>query len=206
MREGLRGLLEDEAGIEVVGEADSGLTAIELARTLDPDVVVMDITMPDLNGISATKEILRRSDHVRVIALSMQTSQRFVTDMLRAGAAGYVTKNAPLEEFVSAIRAVAAGKTYLSPDIAEHVVENHLDRGATPRRSSAGGKSISDREREVLQLVAEGKSTREIASLLYISGKTVGWHRQSIAAKLGIRNVAELTKYAIREGLTDLAS
>ena len=203
VRDGLRSYLKAEADITVVGEAENGAQAIDAARTLQPDIVIMDITMPDLNGVGATKEILRLNDDTEVIALSMQADKRFVIEMLEAGASGYVTKHAPMEEVVLAIRAAMSGKKYLSPDIAHYLIEDRLN---SSEGVSSNTKTISNREREVLQLVAEGKSTKEIANFLHLSEKTVSGHRQSIMTKLGLHSIAALTKYAIREGLTDVTA
>ncbi len=202
LRQGLRALLEDEADFEVVGEAENGHEAVRLCKQLRPDLVVMDVGMPQLNGMEATRQILADNTQVRVLALSMHSDRRFAAGMLQAGAAGYLLKDAALEELVRAIRTVAAGKTYLSPAITEVVMEDYVQRlGAV----EGGAFSVlSAREREVLQALAEGKSTREIAAALHVSVKTIETHRQQIMNKLDIHSVAELTKYAVREGLTSL--
>lgn len=202
LRQGLRALLEDEADLEVVGEAENGHEAVRLSKQLRPDLVVMDVGMPQLNGMEATRQILADNPEVRVLALSMHRDRRFAAGMLQAGAAGYLLKDAALEELVRAIRTVAAGKTYLSPAITEVVMEDYVQRlGAV----EGGAFSVlSAREREVLQALAEGKSTREIAAALHVSVKTIETHRQQIMNKLDIHSVAELTKYAVREGLTSL--
>jgi len=201
-REGLRALLEKERGIEVVGEAENGRTAIRLAKQLKPDVVLMDISMPDLNGIEATRQITTRTPDTRVIALSIHSDRRFVTGMLKAGAAGYLLKDCALEDLVRAIRTVAAGETYLSPAVAGNVVEAYL------AQASAAGPSASTpltpRQREVLQLLAEGWSTKQMAARLHVSVKTIETHRKQIMDELDIHSVAELTKFAVREGLTSL--
>ncbi|NLO75044.1 MAG: response regulator transcription factor [candidate division WS1 bacterium] len=203
MREGLRSLLAREPEMEVVAEAGNGRDCVDLARKLEPDLVVMDIGMPDLNGIEATRQI--RADHpeVKVLALSMHSDRRFASAMLAAGASGYLLKDSAFEELSQAIQAVLEGQTYLSPAIAGLVVEDYVQRlGEEPSPFSV----LRPREREVLQAMAEGKSTREIAEALHISVKTVETHRQNIMNALGLRSVAELTKYAIREGLTSLDS
>ncbi|MHC5210635.1 MAG: response regulator [Planctomycetota bacterium] len=202
MREGLRSLLAAQAGLQVVGEAADGREAINLAKSLVPDVVVMDIGMPELNGIEATRRIVADNKRVKVIALSTHSDKRYVLHMLDAGASGYVLKIAAHEEIVRAVRAAAVGKTYLSPEIAGLVIEYS-------RREKDGGEvtafsTLGAREREVLQLVAEGMTSAETAAKMNISVKTVETHRRNIAQKLGLRGTAELTKYAIREGLTSL--
>jgi DNA-binding NarL/FixJ family response regulator len=199
MRDGLRELLERQSDFEIVGEADNGRDALILARQENPHVVIMDIAMPDLNGIGATREILEENNSVRILALSMHPSGRVVSEMLRAGASGYLVKSCALDELVTAVRTIHRGKTYLSPEIAGVVVDGFVH--SLPEAGMGRG-ILSDRECEVLQLVAEGKSTKEIAADLSITSKTVDTHRQHIMDKLGIRSIAELTKYAVREGLT----
>jgi len=202
MREGLRSLLEKEPDIKVVGEAEDGYSTIELARKLKPQVVVMDITMPDLNGIEATHQITKEMPDIKVLALSMHNDQRFVERMLKAGATGYLLKDCASEELVGAIRTVLSNQTYLSPSIADVVRRDYLSqrRGADISVSYV----LTEREREVLQLMAEGKNTKEIASRLQVSVKTIETFRQHIMQKLNLHSLAELTKYAIREGLTSL--
>jgi len=202
MREGLRALLTAQADLEVVGEAADGRSAVALAKTLSPHVAVMDIGMPDMNGIEATRRIVSENSRVRVIALSTYSDKRYVLQMLDAGASGYVLKTSAHDEIVRAVRAAHAGKTYLSPDVAGLVVEHS-------RREKDGGEvtaysTLGAREREVLQLVAEGMTSAETAHRMQISIKTVETHRRNIANKLGLHSTAELTKYAIREGLTSL--
>ena len=201
-REGLRALLEKQRGIEVVAEAKDGLEAVRFAQKLTPDVVIMDVAMPEKNGIEATRETLELLPKVKVIALSMHSDRRFVLQMLKAGAVGYLLKDSAFEELAAAIQAVASGQTYLSPKITDVVIKEYLHSQA---RSEASVFTIlTHREREVLQLLAEGKSTKEIAATLHVSVKTIETHRQQVMDKLDIHSVAELTKYAIREGLTPL--
>jgi DNA-binding NarL/FixJ family response regulator len=202
MREGLRLLLDQESDFKVVGEAAEGRAAVEMTRQLQPDVVIMDIGMPDLNGIEASRKILDASGCSKVIALSTYSDKRYVLGMLEAGASGYVLKSAAAEELVRAIQQVMRGDRYLSPDMTETVVGEYMHRMMTPGTSP--GKLLGPREREVLQMLAEGKTSKEIAAQLYIAVKTVDMHRQNIMNKLDLHSVAELTKYAIREGLTRL--
>ena len=198
MREGLRALLERAPGIAIVGDAADGRTALDLVKRLSPDVVVMDVGMRDLNGIEATRQVKAENERVKVVALSAHADKRYVLHMLDAGASGYVLKITAHEELVRAVLAVHAGKTYLCPEIAGHVVARGKD-------SEASAYSVlGPRERQVLQLVAEGKSSGEAARAMNISVKTVEAHRRNIAEKLGLHGTAELTKYAVREGLTSL--
>jgi len=199
LRDGVRLLLE-KAGIHVVGEAASGREAIAEAKRSRPDVVVIDIAMPELNGVDATRRLTAEIPGVKVIALSMNVDRRDVLAMLNAGAVGYVVKSAASEELLAALHAVADGQTYLSPAIAGYVGDRAI-RGAIPSHERPDGP-LSPREREVLQLIAEGRSSKEVASALQIAVPTVESHRRQIMNKLKLRTVAELTKYAIREGLT----
>jgi len=202
VRNGLRSLIEKELDIEVIAEADNGRNAVRFALELAPDVVIMDIAMPDLNGIEATRQIIAALPVTKVIALSMHADKRYVMEMLKAGASGYVLKDNAYEELSSAIRTALGNRTYLSPQVAEIVIGDYVKLAQTANDSVFS--LLSAREREVLQLLAEGKSTARIAESLYISVKTVETYRQHIMEKLNIRSIAELTKYAIREGLTSL--
>ena len=202
VRDGLRNLLEKDPDIVVAGEAEDGREALQLVRKLSPDVVIMDIAMPELNGIEATRQILAEADEVKVVALSMHSDKRFVSEMLKAGASAYLLKDCAFEELITAIRTIMKGKIYLSPGIAGVVIEDYIRKGA--KTDSTVFSLLSDREREVLQLMAEGRTTKEVAAHLNVSIKTVETHRANIMTKLDIHSIAELTKYAIREGLTTL--
>jgi len=202
MREGLRSLIENEPDMEVVAEAGDGRTTVRLAEEVSPDVAVIDITMPELNGIEASSQIAARAPHIKVLALSMHSDEHFVTGMLRAGASGYLLKDCAAEELCRAIRSLVANETHLSPKIASIVIEDYR-RGLSETRP-ARGKQLTSREREVLQLVTEGETSKKIASRLCVSVKTIDAHRQQIMDKLDIRSVAGLTKYAIRKGITSI--
>jgi len=201
-RQGMRSMLANDARIEVIGEAENGRSAVELARQLAPDVVVMDISMPDLNGIDATRRIKQRSPGIQVLALSAHADRRFVAHMLAAGASGYLLKDCAFDELCRAVSAVAKKQVYLSPAVAGGVVEASL--GLTPADEASGAAALTPRQREVLQLVAEGLNTKRIAARLHVSVKTVETHRTQVMQKLDCQSVAELTKYAIREGITSL--
>lgn len=199
VRQGLRSLLEKESDMQVVGEAADGRNAVRLAQELAPHVVLMDITMPDLNGVEATRQIIARDKSVRIIALSMHSGRRFMAETLKAGASGYLLKECAVAELIGAIRTVIAGRVYLSPRVTDIVVDDYVRH--VPSSEGLGG-NLTAREREVLQLIAEGRTTKEIAGRLYVSVKTVEAHRAQIMEKLRIRSVAGLTKFAIHEGLT----
>ena len=204
VRDGLRALLEKQADFEVVGEAHNGREAVRLVRRLRPHVVVMDVSMPDLNGAEATRRILRESPSVRVTALSMHSDRRFVDAMLGAGARGYLLKDCAYQELVRAVRTVADGHVYLSPQIADLVVEQYGCQPAAVAETAASASVLTPREREVLQLLSEGHGTKQIAARLHVSARTIDTHRQNIMSNLDLHSVAELTKYAVREGLTSL--
>jgi DNA-binding NarL/FixJ family response regulator len=204
MLAGLRSLLEKQTDIEVVGEADNGRKAVQMAQEKKPDVIVMDVSMPDLNGIEATKQIIESLPETRVIALSMHSDKRFVMGMLRAGASGYLLKDCASQELANAIDQVAGGKKYLSPEITGVVIDDFLMGGGSSEEVATAASQLSPREREVLQLIAEGWSTKQIASHLYVSIKTIETHRRQIMKKLDLHSIADLTKYAIREGLTSI--
>ena len=212
VREGLRSLLEAQDDIEVVAEAADGRQALEMAAEHEPDIVVMDVAMPQLNGIEATRRLVSDQPETKVVALSMHSDRRYVSEALKAGASGYLLKDGAFDELVSAIRAVVANKVYLSPRVAGVVVDAYVRRlpgedagNAHPeRRDGNAFHKLTVREREVLQLMAEGFATKEIAARLHVSVKTVETHRRQLMDKLQLYSVAEVTKYAIREGLTSL--
>jgi two-component system, NarL family, response regulator NreC len=201
VRQGLSRAIEQEDDMEVVGQASNGRDTIDVVRELSPDILITDISMPDLNGVEATRQILRDAPDVKVIALSMHSSRQFVMEMFKAGAVGYLLKDCDYDELLKAIHAVADGRIYVSPSIGDVIVDDLIggnSGGETPSAFSV----LTPREREVLQLMAEGNTTRQIALRLYISPKTVEAHRLRVMNKLNIDNVAQLTKYAIQEGLT----
>lgn len=200
--DGLRMLLAQEPGIEVVGEADNGRVAVQLTRELSPDIVIMDIGMPELNGMEATRQIVTEMPNTKVVAVSMYANRQFVAGMLSAGASGYVVKDSAFTELLQAIHVIGNGGRYLSADIVGVIVDDYVQRVASSQDSAL--ERLSEREREVLQLMAEGHSTADIAGRLHVSRKTVETHRKHIMLKLEVRSVAELTKFAIREGLTSL--
>jgi DNA-binding NarL/FixJ family response regulator len=199
VRQGLIRSFQQEKDIEVLAQAQNGRSTVQLAKELSPTVVVMDISMPDLNGIEATRQITRESPQVKVIALSMHSSRKYVTEMFKAGASGYLLKNCDFEELADAVRIVAGGKTYISPSISDVVVQDYVN-GSMEEDSAFS--VLTRREREVVQLLAEGKTTKQAALCLYISPKTVEVHRLNIMNKLNMDSIAKLTKYAIQEGLT----
>jgi two-component system response regulator NreC len=202
MREGLKSLLAQEPEFTVLAEAESGLQAIALAKQHNPDVIIMDVAMPDLNGIEATRALRGEDISAKIIALSMHSDRRFVTEMLKAGASGYLLKQSAFEEMVNAIKAVMADKTFLSSSIVDIVVQDYVQQLA--ESDSPAYSRLTNRERQVLQLMAEGKTTKEVGYVLHVSVKTVETHRYKIMNKLGIPNLAGLVKFAIREGLTSL--
>jgi len=202
VREGLRSLVEKQPDMEVIAEAEDGRTMLKLAQEMLPNIAIVDVAMPDLNGIEATRQIIDIAPSVKVLALSMYSDRRLVAGMLSAGASGYLLKDCAFEELVQAVRTVVAGQIYLSPTIAQIVARNYIDR--LEKMDSSAFALLTTREREVLQLLAEGKTVKEIAYHLNLSVKTIETYRQRMMDKLYMHSIAELTKYAIREGLTSL--
>jgi two-component system response regulator NreC len=203
VRKGIRSLLDDEADIEVVGEAENGCDAVAKTEELLPDVVLMDYTMPILNGLEATRQIKKRFPDVKVIILTMHADEEYIFQSLQVGASGYLVKQTVPKELVSAIQAAYQGESYLSPPISRVVIEEFL-RQTLSEQPEDSYEKLTDREREVLQLVVEGFASKDIADRLDISLKTVGVHRANLMNKLGIHTLPELIRYAIRKGIISL--
>jgi DNA-binding NarL/FixJ family response regulator len=202
VREGLRNLLDRRSGIHVVGEASDGISAVSQAEKLSPHVVIMDISMPGMNGLEAMKRIRATNAETKIIILSMHADRRFVLETLKSGALGYLLKDSAFEELAQCITSVMMNQAYLSSTITDIVVKDYISSVKSEEDTSSS--LFSPREREVLQHLAEGRSTKEIASMLSVSIKTIETHRKHIMDKLDIHNLADLTKYAIREGITSL--
>mgnify|MGYP000962199530 CR=1 FL=1 len=198
VRKGLRSLLDGEADIYVVGEAENGQQAVEKTQLLLPDVVLMDITMPVLNGLEATRQIKSLHPSIKVVVLTVHSTQEYVFQILQAGGSGYVLKQAAVSELIQAIRAVFQGDSFLSPSISRQVVDEY---GRLAVAMEDKFDRLTAREREVLQMVAEGRTNRQIAGLMHLTVKTVEAHRASLMNKLGLHSIAELTKYALRKGI-----
>ena len=202
VREGLSMLIENQQTMKVVGLAKNGREAVDLALDLIPDVIIMDITMTDLNGVDATRLIHKKYPDIKIIALSMHSDRQFVSGMLDAGASGYLLKDCAFEELINAINEVLKNRFFLSYEITDVVIKDYLIKSS--KKSFSNFSSLTDREREVLQLLAEGKSTKEAAKILFVSVKTIEGHRSKIMQKLNIHHMAGLIKFAIKEGLTSL--
>jgi len=198
----LKALLEKHSSMEVIAEAENGIQTLEIARREKPDVIIMDIAMPDINGIEATRQLKSEMTDIKIVALSMHSDRRFVTEILKAGASAYVLKQSAFEDLEKAIKTVMVNRTFLSADILETVVGDYVSQ--LTKSEYEAYRQLSNRERQVLQLIAEGNSTKEIAYKLHVSVKTIESHRQNIMTKLSIHNLAGLTKFAVREGLTSL--
>jgi DNA-binding NarL/FixJ family response regulator len=203
VRKGIRTLLEKDEEIQIVAEAQDGNEALAKAEQLNPDVVVMDITMPLLNGLEATRRIKKYCPDVKVLILTMHTAEEYIFQLLRAGASGYVLKHAAPEELLFAIKAVHRGDTFLSPSIAKTVIDDYILHAEKSAKEDPI-EILTSREREILQLLAEGHSNREIAKMLFISVKTVETHRSNLMNKLNLHGIAELVVFAINRGVIDV--
>ena len=197
VRQGFKMILDAQSDMEIVGEAANGREAVELAAQLNPDIVVMDVAMPELNGIEATRRVIAADPHIRVIALSMHKDSVYVREILRAGARGYLLKDSGADDLVKAIRAVAGGESYLSPAVSNAVLDDYRKHVTNPI------DLLTSREREVLQMLAEGKTNKEIAVVLNLSVYTVDAHRGRIMEKLNLHSINELVRFALRNGLID---
>ncbi len=203
LREGLRAQLNGIEGMQVVGEAGDGRQAVKLAEKIKPDVVVLDISMPLLNGIEAARQIRKAVPKTRIIMLSMHSDRQYITEALKAGASGYILKKESLKELVGAINSVLKGKIYLSADVEDTVLSDYVTQ-LQSANSATSSSLLSNREREVLQLIAEGRTSKDIARALYVSPTTVDTHRKNIMKKLGIHTIASLVKYAIQHGIISI--
>jgi len=202
VREGLRSLILKVNSLEVIGEAGDGIEAIKMAKEIKPDLIIMDILMPNLNGIEATKQIKKQNPQIKVIIVSAHSTRKFVSEAIKAGANGYVPKECCFEELKKAINVVRENKNYISPEIASILISDYIEHSTYD--SGLGISTLNNRQRQVLQMLAEGKTTKEIADILNLSSKTVDAIRRHIMEKLDLHSVAELTKYAVNEGLTSL--
>jgi len=202
VRQGLKSLLETRLNLEVVGEAEDGMAAVKMVKALQPDVVIMDITMPQLNGVEATRMIHQDHPNIKIVALSMHPEKHIVKEILEAGASAYVLKSYLFDEISRALEAVCADQRYLSPSITDVIVEDYVRQ---PEAGKAEGlPRLTARDRQIIQMLAEGKSVKQIALALHISPKTADASRRKILQKLGVTNIADLVKYAVREGITSL--
>lgn len=198
LRDGLRNVIEKNSNLKVIAEAQDGREAVKLCEELKPDVVVMDVSMPGLNGVEATQQIIHENPAIKIIGLSMHSNKRFITGMFKAGAYGYLLKDSDSDELITAIKTVARNQKYVSQKISGIILNEFM--ASLPEEDS----ELSSREKEILQLIAEGKSSKDIGVILFLSSKTVDAHRKNIMDKLELRTIPELTKYAIKSGLTSL--
>lgn len=201
IREGLRLLLDQQKDMEVIGEASNGMEAVELVKKLKPDVIVMDVSMPQLNGINAAKEIIDENPKIRILALSAHANKTFITDMLRAGVSGYILKDGMADELINAVRTIRDNQQYLSPKAATIVISEYISKNNAEHGTSLLSK-LTDKERKLIQLLSENMSNKQAARLLHVSVKTIDARRRTIMEKLAITGIADLTKFAIREGIT----
>ena len=200
-REGITNLLKASADLEIVGQAENGKEVVEKAREFKPDIILMDIGMPEMSGIEATVMLNKEMPQIKIIALSMHSDKQFINGMLEAGASGYLLKNSTYNQLIEAIKSVNSGNKYLSGEVTDIVINDYLDKKQEANKRDA---DLSERESEILLMIAEGYSTREIGEKLFISVKTVGTHKQKILEKLQLNNTAEMVKYAIKNGLIEL--
>ncbi len=203
LRSGLRRILEEQPDLEVVGEAGDGREAVDLAHALQPDIVVMDIAMPQMNGMEATRQIVARNPNINVLILSMYSDENYIVQVLRAGARGYLLKDSAEDDLISAVRSVNAGLPFFSPKIARLLVGDSMQR-LRDEAATDSYELLTPREREVLQLIAEGKSNKEVAAQLFVSPTTVETHRARIMDKLDLHSTAEIVLYAVRKGIIKL--
>jgi len=205
VRQGLLALLNEQPDIEVVAEAEDGRDALKKCEKLAPDIVILDVGMPRLNGLEAARQIKKQNQAVKILMLTMHSDEEYIFETLRSGASGYLLKDAAATELITAIHSIYSGQSYLSPSVSHRVIENYIRRSEPPASDDSGShKLLTEREREVLQLVAEGKTNREIADILNISIKTVDNHRTNLMNKLDIHDRAGLVRYAIRKGIITL--
>ena len=203
VRQGLAKLLEGEPYLKIVGEAENGREAVKKIESLKPDIVIMDISMPLLNGIEATRQIKKISPQTKVIILSMHCHDRYISELFSYGASGYLLKNSTGSDIINSISAAARGDTYLSPSISRRVIDDYVSLKQKSSQEDLYGK-LSNREREVFQMIAEGRSTKEISDILYVSPSTVKTHRANIMDKLQLQNISQLIQFAIRIGIVDI--
>ncbi len=200
-REGIANLLSASLQIEIIAQAENGQEAIEKAKNLKPDIIIMDLSMPVINGVDATRILHKELPETRVLVLSMHCDKHYIKEALEAGASGYLFKNCTYDQLIEAVNTVYRGKKYLSDKITEVLIQDYLSK---EEKVCDNSQELSERESEILKLKAEGKSTREISDMLFISVKTVGTHKQHILEKLNLKSIADLIKYAIKKGIVEL--